>query len=198
MNEKTFRVSEVRRLEDPERLLWLPPGEVAARLSLTLGMTIADIGAGTGFFAVPFARDIGPAGRVFAVDLQSEILDILQAKLAAPEMPSNIELRQGAANATGLADNTADLVFLANVWHELEDHSAVLKEAARISRPRGRIGILDWRTDVGRPPGPPIDHRIALQQVERTLSDAGWHSLTSGPVGQYSYLATATLDSTAG
>jgi ubiquinone/menaquinone biosynthesis C-methylase UbiE len=198
MNEKTFRVSEVHRLEDPERLLWLPPGEVVARLSLTLGMTIADIGAGTGFFAVPFARQIGPAGQVFAVDLQREILDILQAKLAATEMPSNIELRQGTATATGLADNIADLVFLANVWHELEDHSAVLKEAARISRPRGRIAILDWRTDVGRPPGPPIDHRIALQQVERTLSDAGWHCLTSGPVGQFSYLATATLDGTAG
>lgn len=89
-------------------------------------MNVADVGAGTGYFSLPFARAIAPEGRLFAVDFQAEMLELLRGKLRADNAPGNIELRQGTASATGLPDASCDLVFLANIWHELDDHASVL------------------------------------------------------------------------
>ena|SRR5579884_3037603 len=193
LNERTFRASEFRKLEDPERLKWLPPIDVVGRLGLFSGMTIADVGAGTGYFSIPFAREIGDAGRVFAVDLQPEMLDILAAKLAQPGAPANIVTMVGAATETGIADRSCDLVFLANIWHELEDHDAVLRESARILRRPGKIAILDWRPGVQRPPGPPLDHRISSDAVVEALKTAGWKADAPHSIGPYSYLVITTI-----
>jgi predicted methyltransferase len=67
MSERIFIPSNIHRLEDPERQAWLPPQDVIRLLNLTSGMSIADIGAGSGFFALPFARAIEPGGRLFAL-----------------------------------------------------------------------------------------------------------------------------------
>ena len=73
---------------------------------------------------------------------------------------SNVDLIQAEAESTALPDGSCDLVFLANVWHEFADRSAVLNESRRILKHRGRIAILDWRPDVERENGPPLDHRL--------------------------------------
>ena len=62
MNDRTFRAADAHRLEEPERLKWLPPDEIMARTGPVSGMTIADIGTGTGYFALPFANAVGRAG----------------------------------------------------------------------------------------------------------------------------------------
>jgi ubiquinone/menaquinone biosynthesis C-methylase UbiE len=152
LNQRTFRPSQAHKLEDPDRLRWLPPADVIGLLALQPGMTVADIGAGTGYFSIPFAREVGNAGRIFAVDLQPEMLEILGRKLTAADAPANVELIAGSAAQTNLPDRTSDLVFLANVWHELDEHAAVLHESARIRGGAGRIAILDWRADVEQPP----------------------------------------------
>jgi ubiquinone/menaquinone biosynthesis C-methylase UbiE len=192
MSDKVFNPANISRLEDPERLVWLPPGEIAGQLALTPGINIADIGAGTGFFAIPFAHAIGPHGRVYAVDLQAPMLEFLSRKLQRPGSPSNIELEQGSAAATGLPAASCDLVFQANVWHEIAGHAAALREAARILRPGGRLAILDWRTDVTQPPGPPLDHRIDVPLVLAALATHGFAVSSTGPVGLYNYLVIAT------
>lgn len=191
LNERTFRPSEAHKLEDPARLKWLPPADVVSLLALKPGMTVADIGTGTGYFAIPFAREVGDAGRIFAVDVQPEMLEMLRQKLAAASEPANVELVEGSAVQTNLGDRCCDCVFLANVWHELDQHAAVLSESARILREGGRIAILDWRADVEQPPGPPLNHRIPLKEVTRTLETAGWHVKLSRRVGKYSYLIVA-------
>lgn len=190
MNERTFKASEAQKLEDPDRLNWLPPAEVVATLSLAPDAEVADIGAGTGYFAIPLSR---ASARVYAVDLQPEMLDLLAAKLVRDESISNVELVHGTALATSLADQCCDLVFLANVWHELDDYGAVLAEARRILRPEGRIAILDWRPDVDRPPGPPIDHRVPAAKVLAGLGEAGWTEATVSNVGPHHYLVIARL-----
>jgi ubiquinone/menaquinone biosynthesis C-methylase UbiE len=169
-------------------------------LNLTSGISVADIGAGSGFFAIPFAHAIEPAGRLLAVDLQPEMLEFLGAKLRSSEAPGNLELIAGDAKATNLGDASCDLAFLGNVWHELDDQALVLLEVARILRPGGRLAILDWRTDVPSPPGPPADHRIAATDTATVLNDAGWQVLQATNVGRYSYLIEAaglTLPDTA-
>lgn len=87
-NDRTFSPARAERLDDPARKQSLPPAQVVEALQLTGPMTVADIGAGTGYFAVPIARAVA-TGRVLAVDFQDEMLDFLRHKLAAggaPEM----------------------------------------------------------------------------------------------------------------
>jgi len=191
MHDRVFDPSQVHKLEAPERLRWLPPGEVLGWLELRPGMTVADIGAGTGYFAIPVARAIGP-GRVWAVDLQPELLEVLQGKLAKPDAPANIVPLEGTASSTGLADRSCDIALLANVWHELDDPAAALAELARILKPGGRIAVLDWRPDVERPPGPPLEHRLSAPEVQRFFEDDGKRVDAVRNVGQYSYLVLAS------
>lgn len=191
MNERTFSVADAHKLEDPERPKWLPPNEVITSLEIQSGMSVADIGAGTGYFTLPIARAVGSDGKVHAVDFQTGMLDLLGKKLLEPNAPTNIPLIHGTATHTTLPSVCADLVFLANVWHEVDDHALVLKEAARILRKSGRMAILDWRPNVQQPPGPPIDHRISAKTVAETLKLNGWNVERSGNVGKYSYLILA-------
>lgn len=188
MNERTFQAASAHRLEDPQRLLWLPPGEAVSLLGLSAGMTIADVGAGTGFFALPFARAVAPSGVVHAVDLQPEMLAILEGKLHRDDAPANITLHEGDAAATGLPDQCCDVAFLANVWHEVDDPAAVLTEMRRLLRPGGRVAILDWRDDVSHPPGPPLHHRIGSAKATQQLRAAAWEDIECWHVGEFSYL----------
>lgn len=172
----------------------MPPNEVIDRLHLEPGMVVADIGAGTGFFALPFARAVGPAGMVWAVDLQPAMLKILEEKLRQEGAPHNIELREGQAADTGLADGSCDLAFLGNIWHELDEPGTVLVELRRILRPGGRVAILDWRTGVPHPPGPPPEHRVAPSETEAMLKGGKWRDVSFGHLGPYSYLLLAAAE----
>ncbi len=96
-HDRVFKPSEAHRLEDPERRVWLPPEEVLCRLRLHAAATVADIGAGTGYFALPLAKHVQ---RVMAVDMQPEMLQLLREKLAQPGAPNNVDLVQGAAANT--------------------------------------------------------------------------------------------------
>ena len=172
----------------------MPPSEVIDRLDFKPGMVVADIGAGAGFFALPFARAVGPEGMVWAVDLQSAMLQILEEKLRQAGAPGNIGLREGHAANTGLPDGRCDLTFLGNIWHELDEPGAVLAEMRRILRPGGRVAILDWRTDVPYPPGPPPEHRVAPSQTEAMLRGDNWRNISFRHLGQYSYLLVASAE----
>lgn len=202
MHDRRFNPAEAHRLEDPERLIFMPPDDVVACLEMAPGMTVADVGAGTGYFTIPIAKAVQPGGRVYAVDAQTEMLRLLDAKLGAPSAPDNIVLVEGEAADTRLPQSACDRVLIANVWHELDDHDGVLREAARILKPEGRVAILDWRADVparshgapraeGDPPGPPQEHRIPETAVAEGLRNAGWRVITRANVGQYSYIVIA-------
>jgi ubiquinone/menaquinone biosynthesis C-methylase UbiE len=191
MNERTFSVNEAHRLDDPERLIFLPPKEVIASLELKYGQTVADIGAGSGYFTIGIAREVGSGGKVHAVDFQTGMLDLIGKKLLEPNAPSNVTLVHGTAEHTMVDAHTVDLAFLANIWHELDDPGKVLQETARILRPEGRIAILDWRVDMPSPPGPPRDHRKSAEDVIATLKADGLAVERSGHVGKFSYLVLA-------
>ena len=191
MNDRVFHFSQAHKLEDPERLQWLPPMAVIDALRLRPGMAVADIGAGTGYFAIPISKAVGSSGKVFAVDFQPEMLTILREKLNAPESPRNLELVDGSATESHLPGQSCDLVLYANIWHELVDPVAALREAERIVRRDGRIAILDWRPEVSRPPGPPLEHRISPGTVDDTLGGQSWEFESAVNIGPYSYLVVA-------
>ena len=187
MHDKRFPASEAERLEDPERLLWLPLADVIGALAVHPGEAIADVGAGTGYFSLPLSSAVGAAGKVYAVDGQSEMLAWIKAKLDQTEF-ANIELIHAEAEQTGLPASSCDLFFLANLWHGIEDRVAVLLEARRVLKKGGRIAILDWRTDVEPVHGPPLAHRIAPSDALREMRLSGFEKLGSAEVGLYSWL----------
>ncbi len=190
-HEKRFDPKEAHRLEDPERLKFLPPAEIVSALQLVDGLTVADMGAGTGYFAVPIARAVG-SGKVMAVDVSDELLELLREKLRRGDAPGNIVLLQGDAEGTSLRRESCDLVFMANVWHEFPHRVEVLLEAKRLLRPNGRVAILDWKPGTTRPPGPPLEHRVPQCEVERILTAEGWRDVRGREIGQHSYLIIAT------
>jgi ubiquinone/menaquinone biosynthesis C-methylase UbiE len=187
MHDRRFNASLVHRLDDPARLLWLPPDEVIAALGVQPGESVADIGAGTGYFTLPLARALGSAGKVWAVDAQTEMLSLLKEKLVLAGL-SNVELLHAEGDRTEIPDAACAVVFLANVWHEFEDRDAVLRESQRILSPGGRIAILDWRTDVEPVAGPPLAHRIAPADAAKEMWLAGFEQIVFAEVGRHSWL----------
>ena len=193
MNHRMFKATDAHKLEDPERLAWLPPAEVLRAAGIAESLKVADIGAGTGYFAIPAAHAVGTQGHVYAVDVQTEMLDLLRKKLESHSTPLPISLHHGDACSTTLPNGCVDLVLLANVWHEFDDHACVFAEARRIATRGGRIAILDWSPEYAPPPGPPADHRIPSSNVVEFLTNQGCARTVSQRVGRYAYLVTAEL-----
>lgn len=193
MQDRVFKHTEAHKLEDPERLHWLPPAEVLGHLHLAAGMKIADIGAGTGYCSIPIAREVGDLGQVYAIDLQPEMLELLRQKLDGQKAAGKISLHQGEASNLPLPDHAVHMAFYANIWHEFENHDAAFVEAQRISVPGAKIAILEWRDDFGPPPGPPQAHRISDEAVTAFLRTKGCANVGSRYVGHYGYLVTAEL-----
>lgn len=187
-HDRMFHHHNAHQLDSEERRAWLPPGEVLDALEIAAGMHVADIGAGTGYFAIPMAERVTSRGRIYAVDIQPEMLALLEQKLP-PSSP--VELIRGSAEATGLPDLSQNIVLLANVWHEIDDRAKALAEAERVLSWGGRLSIVDWRTDHTPPPGPPAEHRLAGTTVVDELRKAGWRGVTLRNVGSYAYLMTA-------
>jgi ubiquinone/menaquinone biosynthesis C-methylase UbiE len=191
MGDRLFKPQDAHKLDDPERQIWLPVADVVRALAIRPGMRVADVGAGTGYFAIPIARAVGVEGKVYAVDLQPAMLAKLREKLTEQEAPRNIELVPGEACKTSLPSKCADVVFIANVWHELEDHTVALQEVARILAPGGVLALLDWRADMNSPPGPPTDHRLPAAGVLQFLAKSGWKAEEPAHIGRYSYFISA-------
>lgn len=197
MPEKRFDAALAYRLDLPERIAWLPPQEVIGALAIQAGTTVVDLGAGTGYFTLPLALAVGAAGRVIAVDAQEEMLELLRRKISS-SAATNIELVRAEADRIALPDSTCDLIFLANVWHEIPDRAAALAEAKRILRARGRIAILDWRPDVEPEHGPPLEYRLTPASAVTELLIAGFQPGAQQNVGKYSWLLQAAQGSHAG
>ena len=161
-------------------------------MALSPGKTVADVGAGTGYFSLPLAHAVGPHGKIYAVDAQDEMLSRLRQKLDEASL-SNVELIHAEADNTGLPAGSCDLFLAANVWHEFNNHATVLRESARVLKAGGQIAILDWRTDAPPEPGPPLAHRLDSSSALDALRSHGFHNITVAHVGLYSWLVQGEI-----
>lgn len=189
-NHKRFNPENLHRLEDPDRQQLFPVDHILSLAGVKPNLTVADIGVGTGYFAIPVAKLIAPLP-LYGVDVSPEMLAHLRNKLAQPAMPKNIQLSNGEATATNLPDACCDVVLLSAVWHEIDDTSAALAEFERILRPGGRLVLIDWSPDGVRPPGPPLEHRISLATVRDTLAGSNWKTVRVEEINSSIYLAVA-------
>lgn len=119
---------------------------ILAALALEPGQAVADVGAGSGFFALLFARALGPRGRVYAVDISAPFLRAIEerAQRAGLTTITTVQNDQGSVN---LPENSVDLVFSADTYHHFEFPQAMLASIARALRPGGELVVIDFRTD---------------------------------------------------
>jgi ubiquinone/menaquinone biosynthesis C-methylase UbiE len=179
-----FDVAHREYLDSAERRSYLDPTRIFRGFGLKPGNRVADIGSGTGFFAIPAARIVGPEGRVYAVDLAPEMLEDLQAKLAQEPVP-NLEVVRSTEDRIPLGDDSVDFAFLACVLHEL-DGPGTLLECRRILTPTGRLGVVDWRKE-DMAFGPPKAHRLNEDEARSILRDAGFKPIKTFEAGRYHY-----------
>ncbi len=184
-----FDPSHRRMLLDPERARYLPAREVLGRFPVREGIAAADLGCGPGYFTLPLAELVGPRGRVFAVDTEPAMLDDLRERLKArPELP--VEVLRSSEDKVPLPARSVDFAFLACVLHELEG-PGTLQEVARILRPGGALGVVDWRK-IRQDVGPPYAHRLSPRQVDAALRRGGFAPGEPFEAGPYHYGLIAT------
>jgi predicted methyltransferase len=155
--------------DDPRRDEWQKPHQVIQALKLAPDALIADIGAGTGYFAVRLANMV-PNGRVYAVDVEADMVKYL-AERAKREKRGNLQAVQASAADPRLPEKV-DLILLVDVYHHVEERERYFRALRDSLKPGGRIAIIDFRLD--SPNGPPRAARIAPERVKRELQAAGY------------------------
>jgi SAM-dependent methyltransferase len=156
--------------DDPGRDAWQQPDAVVALLDVRAGMTVADIGAGTGYFLARLSRAVGPTGRVIGTDLEPDMVRYMTER-ATRENLGNVEARQAPADGPGLAAASVDRVLIVDVWHHLGDRDAYARALAAALRPGGAVMIVDFTREAAH--GPPAAMRIPPADIVATLRGAG-------------------------
>jgi 2-polyprenyl-3-methyl-5-hydroxy-6-metoxy-1,4-benzoquinol methylase len=163
------------RFEDPARAEWQKPEKTIAGLGPLGGKTVADIGAGTGYFSFPIAKQ---AAKVIAIDIDQRFLDYIAQKKQAQKIGGNIETRLTKPDSSGLKAGEADMVLIVDTYHHIEGRIEYLKKLKTCLRKDGVLVIIDFKK-VKTPPGPPVELRVAEEQVESELKSAGF-TIVSG------------------
>ncbi|HLH77096.1 MAG TPA: methyltransferase domain-containing protein [Candidatus Binataceae bacterium] len=135
--------ARIKMLENPQRDQTQKPVAVLKALNLKPGMTVADIGAGSGYFTRRFARAVGPTGKVYAVDISSDILGYVKAR-AKKEGMNNIQTVLDKPDDPMLPASSVDLAFLSDVSHHIDHRTAFYTKIYQALKPDGRMAIIDF------------------------------------------------------
>jgi len=155
--------------DDPKRDAWQKPHQVIEALALGPDARIADLGAGTGYFAARLANML-PKATVYAVDLEPDMVKYLGERAKRERLPNMKPIAAAADDARLPAK--VDLVLLVDVYHHIEDRSRYFRRLAASLKPGGRLAVIDFRLD--SPEGPPRAARIAPERVKAELAKAGY------------------------
>jgi SAM-dependent methyltransferase len=158
-----------KKFDDPTRDAWQKPDEVIQALKLKPDAVIADIGAGTGYFAVRFAHR-ALKGRVYGIDTEPDMVKYLNAR-AKRENLGNLTAVAAEPGNPRLPEK-ADLVILVDVYHHIDKREAYFRQLQQSLKPDGRVAVIDFKMD--SPEGPPPKARIAPDRVKKEMQSAGY------------------------
>jgi ubiquinone/menaquinone biosynthesis C-methylase UbiE len=177
------REEALARLESPDRRRWQDPERLWKEVGLLPGETVVDVGAGTGYFALPAARLVGPKGRVYAVDVARDLHALVGERGASEKLEWLVPVLSESGRIP-LESSIADVVLFANVLHDVPEET--IAEAVRLLRPKGRLVNLDWRK-TETPFGPPSEIRLSPEEARERLSFHGLRPLRPIEAGPYHY-----------
>ncbi len=152
------------------------------------GMKILDMGAGSGFYSIEAARLVGKEGKVYAADLQEDLLRRVKNE-ATREGLENLEVLHADVekqNGIPLKDETLDLVIAANILFSVENKEALLAEAKRLLRTKGRILVVDW-SDSFAGIGPHVSHVVSKEETLELLKKTGFTFDSEISAGEHHY-----------
>lgn len=153
------------------RDVWQQPEKVVASLDIKPGATVADLGSGGGYFTFRLARAVGSAGKVYAVDVDSDMVDLI-AKAARDNSTGNVEPILAKPGDPMLPKAGVDLVFSSNTYHHIGDRVAYFEKLRQILRPAGRVAIIDfdrrgWLEGL-------FGHYTPSEFIKREMAQAGY------------------------
>ena len=116
-----FKISDATLRYEADRDTWNRPAEVIGALALSAGGTVADVGAGAGYFTLKLSRTVGPSGTVYAIDINPTTVSDLRARVAAERL-ANVTVSLGRVDDPGLPDGALDAVLISDAYHEMVEH----------------------------------------------------------------------------
>ncbi|MCK4937170.1 MAG: class I SAM-dependent methyltransferase [Methanosarcinales archaeon] len=178
-----FDAKKAAVLDDPGRKEFLNPEAILDMLELNENSVFVDVGAGTGYFALPAAARVS---EVYALDILDEMVEAIRSRAKSDNI-INLKPLRSDESSFPLAEKVADVVFMSNVFHELDDHAKALKEVLRILKSDGILAVVDWKKEE-TPMGPPVDHRFSELDVIEILRLNGFELVETKEAGPYHYL----------
>jgi ubiquinone/menaquinone biosynthesis C-methylase UbiE len=175
-----------KHFDAPERDTWQRPERVLAALGIQAGQSVADIGAGTGYFTVRISPVVGRTGRVLAVDVEPSMVEHIRRRATESGL-DNVEAILARASEPELAPASVDLVFICDTWHHIDDRLRYLDELRTVLRPGGRVAIVDFKPGA-LPVGPPKGHKLSSETVIAEFGQAGWKLSGDLDVLPYQYI----------
>jgi ubiquinone/menaquinone biosynthesis C-methylase UbiE len=190
MTDKKFDPKKLQKLNNPHRLIDIPPDFVWEKLNIEKPGVFVEIGAGTAFFSIAFLQK-SETSTIYACDL-SEVMIEWMNKNVSPKYPNIIPVKT-EEHTVPLDEGIADLVFMINLHHELEKPVLTLAEANRILKPEGKIFVVDWKKE-DMPEGPPAEIRCLPEQIKEQLVHAGFKQVNIYNELQKHFLVVAEKD----
>lgn len=159
-------------LERNERELEELPETALDKIGLRPGMAVADVGAGSGYFTVRLAKRVGPAGKVYAVDVQPEMMAILRRRLAEEKL-TTVQTILGTAADPKLPKNSVDLILMVDVYHEFSQPQNMLRRMKEALKSDGRLVLLEYRKE---DPHIPIrsEHKMSVAEAKAEVEAEGY------------------------
>ena len=176
-------------LEAPDRDQWQKPDQIMDALVIADGSVVADLGAGGGWFTMYLARRVGPNGRVYAEDIQRQMLEVIERRVDRERL-TNVATVLGTPNDPRLP-TPVDAALIVDAYHEMQIPPAnavtLLRSVARSLKPSGRIGIVDF-IHGGGGPGPAPEDRVDPEAVIRDAAAAGLELIDRQVVQPFQFL----------
>ncbi len=180
-----FDPKNIHKLEDPSRIELFDPEKTLREFGIREGMTVLDVGTGPGFYLPYLSKMVGEKGKVYAIDVQEEMVKRAREKVEKEKL-TNVEVLRSEENSIPLPDRSVDFVFMAFTFHELEDPKRFVEELKRVAKPLGYLAIIDWKKEE-RDKGPPPEEVYSEWEVGLILDDAGVRVGRVVEIGKYCF-----------
>ena len=148
------------------------PKQTLQQLGLKPGMVVCDLGCGNGYYTLAMAKRIVPDGKVFAVDIQPEMLHLLELR-AADQQVSNVEVVLGGLVDPRMPESSIDLLLMVDVYHEFSHPELMLQAIRKCLKPTGRIALVEFRAEDVRVPIRP-EHKMSKRQILKEYQANGF------------------------
>jgi len=181
----------VKALEDPKRDEYQKPHEVLTALAIKPGETIADIGAGSGYFSFRLAHFVGAKGKVYAVDVSPEMIRHINRRIRETKSENIISILADPDDPL-LPDRSINRFFVCDVWHHVENQSKYLALMKKMLKPGGEVVMIDFHKKE-LPLGPPLGMKIAREDLLKQMEGNGFKLKTEHTFLPYQYFLVFTV-----